>query len=144
LLILNAVGLTVLILGMVFCCLIVLDHTELRQVYHMSPELVMLTLGIPYIYTWFLGLFAVAELFAYSRKVVGVVYRRGWNWLIAGLVSIITVSILIQYLTTLSTWLTSLSLGGILLLLFALLLLLAAAYIVLALGTQKLMKIEEA
>jgi hypothetical protein len=140
----NVTTVAVITLGVIFCCLIVLDHAELRKAYHMSPELVMLTLGIPYMYTWFLGFFASVELQTYSQRVTGVVYRRGWNTLILGFVSIILLSILIQYLSTLTTWLTSLSLGWALLLLYALLFLLAGAYIVVALGATRLTKIEEA
>ena len=144
LLVLNIVALVVISLGVGFCCLVGLAHSDLRQTYHMSPQLVMLTLGIPYMYSWFLGMFAVAELHAYSSKVAGTLYRRGWSQLLAGLTSIISIYILIEYLSTLSTWLTSLSLGGLLVLLYVLLLLLAAAFIVVALGAQKLTKIEEA
>jgi hypothetical protein len=140
---LNVVSLVVIALGSILCCLIVSAHKDLRLTYHMSPELVILTLALPYMYIWFLGLFAVAELHAYSQKVVGVVYRKSWIWLAAGLTSIVFLSILIQYLSTLSTWLTKLSLSAILLLLYALLLLLALAYILLALATKQLMKIEE-
>ena len=139
----NLVTLSVITLGVVFCCLIVLNHQTLRTSYHMSPELVMLTLGAPYMYIWLLGLSALAELRAYSLKLRGVVYRKGWRLLILGLASIILLSILIQYLTTLTSWLTSLSLNGVLLLLYALLFMLAGAFIVLALGAQRLMKIEE-
>jgi hypothetical protein len=110
----------------------------------MSPELVMITLGIPYMYIWFLGMQAATELHAYSKGLVGIFYRRGWNLFISGIAAIIFTSILLQYLTTLSTWLTSLSLGWLLSLLYVLLLLLASAYIVVALGAKKLMKIEEA
>jgi hypothetical protein len=144
LLLLNITMLATVALGVGFCCLIVLAHKDLRHTYHMSPELVMITLGIPYIYSWFLGLFAALELHEYSSKVAGILYRKGWNLLIGGLVAIIFISILLQYLTTLSSWLTSLSLGGLLLLLYVLLMLLTGAYIVMALGAKKLMKIEEA
>ena len=139
----NLVVIAALLLGIIFCCLIVLDHTKLRATYHMSPELVMLTLGVPYIYMWFLGLFSVAELREYSRTVRGIVYRKGWRQLISGIASIIVLSIALQYLGTLSTWLTSLSLAWLLLLLYVLLLLLTGAYIVVALGAQRLTNIEE-
>lgn len=142
--VLNAVIFAVISLGVVFCSLIVLDHKELRTTYHMSPELVMITLGIPYIYTWFLGLLASVELQEYSRKVAGIVYRKSWRLFIGGLLAVISLSILLQYLSTLSTWLTSLSLQWILLLLYVLLLLLASAFIIMALGAKQLMKIEEA
>lgn len=139
----NLVILTAIILGVVFCCLIVLNHRTLRTTYHMSPQLVMLTLGIPYTYMWLLGFYALADLQAYSVKLRGILYRRGWQQLIGGLGSVILTSILLQYLTTLTSWITSLSLNGILLLLYGLLFLLAGAFIVLALGAQKLTKIEE-
>jgi hypothetical protein len=144
LIMIHAVVLTTIVLGVVFCSLIAADHRELRLTYHMSPELVMLTLAIPYMYIWFLGLQASSELQAYSKRVVGVFYRKGWNMFTAGLVGIIFTSILLQYLSTLYSWLTSLSLGWLLVLLYVLLFLLSAAYIVMALGAKKLMKIEEA
>lgn len=139
----NTLTLTVIILGTVFCFLVARSHHDIHNSYHMSYGLVMLTLGIPYMYTWFLGLFSFAQIQQYGRQLTGIVYRKGWNLLAIGLGSIILLSIVIQYLGTLSTWITGLSLSWILLLLYALLLLLAAAYIVMALGAKRLMKIEE-
>jgi hypothetical protein len=140
----NLVILVLITLGVVFCCLIVANHHALRTTYHLSPQLVMLTLAIPYMYIWFLGLQACAELQEYSRHLTGIVYRKGWNLLISGLVAIVFVSIILQYLVTSSSWLLSLGLGSLLLLLYALLLLLGGAYIVVALGANKLTRIEEA
>jgi hypothetical protein len=131
-------------LGVVFCCLIVANHRELRLTYHLSTRLVMLTLGIPYMYIWFLGLQACAELQEYSRNLTGILYRKGWNLLIGGLVATIFVSIVLQYLTATSSWILSLNLGSLLLLLYALLILLGGTYIVVALGANKLTRIEEA
>jgi len=140
---LNIVALIVIVIGVVFCDLIAAAHHNLRISYHLSYSLVMLTLAIPYMYMWFLGLYAAVEIYLYSRRVAGIVYRRSWNQLALGLGSIILVSILLEYLNTLSGWLTSLSLPGLLLLLYVLLLLFGSAFIVVALGTKKLMKIEE-
>ncbi|HSX43556.1 MAG TPA: hypothetical protein VLF59_05745 [Candidatus Saccharimonadales bacterium] len=144
LLMLNMVIGAVTILGIVFCSLITVAHHALRTKYHMSPELVMLTLGIPYVYMWFLGLLACTELQAYTHTVEGIVYRRSWNLLIIGLTAVIMISILLQYLSTLASWLDSLSLDWVLVLLYVLLLIYGAAFIVLALGTKRLAKIEEA
>lgn len=140
---LNVIVLATIVLGVIFCCLVVQGHKQLRIVYHMSPELVMLTLGIPYMYTWFLGLYSAAELRTYSKKVAGVVYRKGWNLMIAGVLSLVFLSIMLQYLSTLTSWLASLTLYQILILLYVLLLFYIAAFIVFALGAKKLMKIEE-
>jgi len=140
----NLVALLVIILGVVFCALIAHSHRDVRIAYHMSYSLVMLTLAIPYMYVWFLGLLAVVELHIYSKQVAGIVYRRSWRMLALGLGAVIVFDILLQYLGTMSTWLGDLSLSGLLLVLYVLLLGLAASFIVVALGTKKLMKIEEA
>jgi hypothetical protein len=140
---LNFVTLTVIVLGVVFCDLIASAHHGIRTTYHMSYSLVMLTIAIPYMYIWFLGLFAIAEMYVYSKQVVGILYRKGWDRLMFGLGVVIITNILLQYLGTLSTWVNRLSLNGILLLLYVLLLGLAAGFIVVALGTKELMRIEE-
>lgn len=140
----NILVLAIIAIGVIFCDLIARAHHNLYHTYHLSYSLVMLTLGIPYMYMWFLGLFAATEIYLYSRRVAGIVYRQSWNLLAIGLGSFIVVSIVLEYLSTLSTWLNGLSLPGILLLLYVLLLLLASAFIVVALGTKELMKIEEA
>jgi len=142
--ILNMVVLIVIVIGVVFCDLIARSHHSLITTYHMSYSLVMLTFAIPYMYIWFLGLFAIAEIYVYSQQVAGVVYRKGWSQLAFGLGAIIFLDILLQYLGTLSSWINGLALPGLLLLLYVLLLGLAGAFIVVALGTKELMKIEEA
>jgi hypothetical protein len=139
----NITTLVAIILGVVFCDLIARAHHDLITTYHLSYSLVMLTLAIPYLYIWFLGLFAVVEIYLYSRHVAGIVYRHSWNELALGLGAIIVLDITLQYLGTLSSWLSGLSLSGLLLLLYVLLFLLAAAFIVVALGTKKLIRIEE-
>ncbi len=141
----HGVILVVIISGVIFCNLIAraYDHHTLTATYNMSYSLVMLTLAIPYMYIWFLGLASIAETYEYSKHVDGIVYRKGWNRLAFGLGSIIVLNILLQYLTTLYSWLNDLSLAGLLTLLYVLLFLLAGGFIVLALGARDLMKIEE-
>lgn len=141
---LNFLALTIIIIGVVFCSLISAGHQDVRSTFHMAPALVMLTLAVPYIYIWFLGALAAVEIYLYSKHVAGLVYRRSWNMLAAGFTAIIATEIVLQYLGTLSSWITKLALSNILLLLYVLLLLLAGAYIVVALGTRKLIRIEEA
>jgi len=134
----------VIVLGVIFCNLVAHAHQSLQASYHMSYSLVMLTFAIPYMYIWYMGLSAVAELYVYSKQLAGVLYRKGWNRVAFGLGTIITLDIALQYLNTLGNWLNSLSLAGLLGLLYVLLFLLAVGFIVVALGTKELMKIEEA
>ena len=140
----NMVVAAVIVLGVIFCDLIARSHYSLNHTYHLSFTWAMFTIAIPYMYIWFLGLFAIAELYAYSKDLAGVLYRKGWNRLAFGFGAIVMLNILLQYLGTLATWLNGLSLAGFLLLLYVLLLLLASAFIVVALGTKDLMKIEQA
>lgn len=71
-----------------------------------------------------------------------IVYRKSWKLLIAGIAAIILLSIVLQYLGMVPSWLTSLSLAWILL--YVLLLLLAGAFILVALGAQRPTNIEKA
>ena len=139
----NVVVLVSIVLGVVYCALIASAHHNIVTNYHMSYIWVMLTFGIPYIYIWFLGLYAIAEMYAYSKHVSGVVYRKAWDRLTFGIGAVIVTNISIQYLSTLVTWLNSLTLDRVLLLLYVLLLLFAGSFIVVALGAKQLMKIEE-
>lgn len=141
----HSIVFVVIVLGVVFCNLITWAHDRhtLLASFHMSYSLVMLTVAIPYMFIWFLGLSSIAETYAYSKRVTGIVYRKGWNRLAFGLGSIIVLDILLQYLGTLYTWLNGLSLTSVLALLYVLLFLLAGGFIVVALGTRDLMKIEE-
>lgn len=140
----QVIGLISITIGVVFCDLISSAHHELEVAYHLSYHLVMLTLAIPYIFTWFVGLYAIAEMYDYSKHVAGILYRKGWVRMTFGLGFIIVVNIVLQYLQTLLSWVDNLPLARLLLLLYVLLFLLAGGFIVVALGTRQLMKIEEA
>jgi len=144
LLVSNVLMLVVVALGVALCALIGRGHQNVETAFHLTAPQIMLTLALPYVYAWLLGVFAIAEIYLYSRRVAGVVYRNSWNQLAFGLAGVIIFDILLQYITTLSSWLTNLSLSRLLLLLYVLLLLLASAFIVAALGTKKLVRIEEA
>jgi hypothetical protein len=140
----NVTILIVTIIAVTFCDLIAREHRSVMIYFHMSYSWVMLTIAIPYIYTWFIGLIAIAEMYEYSKHLAGVLYRKGWVRLSFGLGFIIAVDILLQFLGTLSSWFNNLALADLLLLLYVLLFLLAGGFIVVALGTRQLMKIEEA
>lgn len=119
-----------------------LAHTD-NTVYHLPVWAVLLTLVVPYLYMWFIGLFSAYQIYLYNHKVAGVLYRRSWTLLAAGVGSVILTSIVLQYLTSLSDRLNRLSLGAVLLVVYILLLLLALSYGVVALGAKKLQQIEE-
>jgi hypothetical protein len=117
------------------------DHRA--SVYHMSIWLILLTVVAPYIYMWFMGLLATYEIFNYRLKVAGVVYRSSWKLLALGIGWLILSSIAVQYLTTLTARLNSLSIYWILVIVYSLLLVYSIGFVLIALGARKLQKIEE-
>ncbi|MDB5184214.1 MAG: hypothetical protein JWN38_22 [Candidatus Saccharibacteria bacterium] len=113
------------------------------QIYHMSIWLITTTLVAPYICMWFTGMLATYEIYLYRLKVKGIVYRQSWNLLTLGLGWLILVSISFQYLTTVTTRLTDLSIYWLLAIIYSLLLVLSVGFVLVALGARKLQKIEE-
>lgn len=139
----NILVVILILIGVTYVHLVSNTHNRLNGTYHLSTLWVLVTLVAPYIYMWFIGLLSFYEIYLYRSKVAGIVYRRSWRLLAFGLGSLIVISIIIQYLTTISERLTKLSLTWVLLVIYALLVLLASAYILIALGIRNLKKIEE-
>lgn len=138
----NIIALLVIFIGVFYVHLVSTTHNRL-SVYHLNIIYILLTLVIPYIYMWFLGVLSFYEIYMYRRHVAGIVYRKSWQLLAFGTASIIVVSILIQYLTTISMRFNKLSLDWILLIIYMLLILLAVGYVLIAFGVNNLQKIEE-
>ncbi len=120
-----------------------LSHTAQQQVYYMPGWLVVLTLIIPYVFMWYLGGLAALEIYTYMRKVRGVLYRRRWAFISAGLATIIMADIIAQYLTTLTIRINRLHIGSVLLIIYLLLILIAIGFVLVAVGAKKLRSIEE-
>lgn len=113
------------------------------SVYKMPLWLVLTTLAVPYIYTWFVGIMAAYEMLVYNATLKGVIYRKSWSLVSVGLGLIITSQIVVQCTTSLSRQLSQLHIASLISIVYGLLFLMAAGYIVLAYGIRKLQRIEE-
>lgn len=141
----NVLTIILLIINAIYSYLILHNSSPVvYSIYYLPKSLVLFSLVIPYTYIWIIGLIAAGELYQYRMDIPGVLYRRSWGWLAAGIALLIVMSILLQYITTLSQQLLGWSLGGILGVVYIILLLMAGSYLVLASGAKKLQKIEEA
>lgn len=140
---LNWLILAVLAGGVIFAYLVAAAKGDISSVYHMPVALVLLTLVIPYVFSWYLGLLAVYDLHRYSQTVKGVIYRKSWNTLALGIGWIVVFAIILQYLTAVSAKLGDISLGWILTLIYGILIVLAFGYVFIARGAKQLTKIEE-
>lgn len=130
------------IVGVAYCYFI-FTGKDVRDVYHLSLGVLTVTLIVPYLFTWFIGMFSAAESYLYSLHSPGIIYKKSWQLLSAGLGSVIFTYVLLQYITTLTNRLSRLKIGVLMLVIYGLLLLLSSGFILIALGAKKLQKIEE-
>lgn len=117
--------------------------TSPHNPYYLPVWLMILTIIIPYLYAWFIGLFAVYEITLFTLKVRGLLYRQALLSVAIGLVVIIISSIALQYINSV------IPRSGILVFDYRLSLTLlfriigGVGFIILATGANRLKKIEE-
>lgn len=91
-----------IIAGVVYCYLIFNQFNpgslnSTNNPYHLPIWLMLVTVIIPYLCAWFMGILAVYEIVAYSRQVKGVLYRQALQLMVFGLAILIIGSIALQY-----------------------------------------------
>lgn len=111
--------------------------------YYLPVWLMVLTVIIPYLYSWFLGLLAAYEITLFSRQAKGLLYRRGLHLLVGGLVTVIISAIALQYIGTASPRVGYLELNYKLVLILLFRLLGGVGFVMLIMGAVRLKKIEE-
>ena len=115
-----------------------------NEPYFLPDWLIVTTIIVPYVFVWCLGVRAAVHLLAYQVGVKGVVYKRAISNLAVGIAVIILISILIQFITSLSGVLSRLNLTPILVIVYLLIALYVVGYGLVARGAKKLKQIEEA
>jgi hypothetical protein len=131
-----------LLLSVVFAYLTI--HNQFTgEEYHLSVPLLLVTIILPYTYSWLLGMLAAYEFGSYSKHVRGMLYKRSAKYLSRGIATVVTSSILIQFLTVTIAPHFRHSLSAILALDYLLLIIMAAGLYQISLGTRRLKKIEE-
>jgi len=113
--------------------------------YYLPDWLVLLTVVVPVVASWTIGVLAVAEMYHYQRVVSGFIYRRFMRTLTYGLITIIISSILLEGLLALGTQrLLGSGLQALLAFLYAFLLVELIGYVLVSHGSKKLTLIETA
>lgn len=144
----KAVVLLFVVLGVVYCYL-TFQHINLASLhstdnpFYLPVWLLVLSVIVPLLYVWFLGLLAAYEVLLYGKHTRGLLYRQAIQLLSGGLVAVIASSIGVQYLRTISPRGGHLSLNNTLLLIYIIYIIMALGYISLSLGAKRLRKIEE-
>lgn len=114
-----------------------------KNIYSFPIWFVIISTVIPYLYMWYRGLTAVYSINFYRKHVKGLVYKKSFVYLSAGLGVVIALAVTLQFLTVLSPQLQRLHFTPLLLIVYALIALYALGYGLIALGAKKLKKIEE-
>ncbi len=138
----NVLAVLLIYIGLIYFHLVASTPNR-DTVYHMSVWLILTTLVAPYLFMWYLGFMATFGIYHYHQKVKGAVYKKSWSLLALGLGWLILMSIVFQYLTSLSARLSHLSIYWIVAILYSLLLVLSVGFVLIAIGTRKLQRIEE-
>jgi hypothetical protein len=107
------------------------------------PALRVATILIPYMFMWAVGLLASYEIILYQQNVKGIFYRQSMKLLAIGLSLEIGASIIIQFITTISSSLRSLPTAAVMLIAFSVLTLVGVSFVIIALGVRKLKRLEE-
>jgi hypothetical protein len=111
--------------------------------FYMSDPLILLTLALPYLIGWWLGIKAALNLNNYRTNVQGIIYKNALFRLVVGILVVIFFYIIVQMLVAFSTYIAEASLGSILLLVYILILMYAIGFLFIASGAKKLSAIEK-
>ncbi len=139
----------ILLIGAVYLALIfnnpsrqVAPSPNLSPTYALPDSLILLTVALPYIASWFLGILALASIYLYQEKTKGVVYKRLLRQLVTGLTILIVLTITLQIITQFSLFWARSGLQAILGVVVLIYLALIIAYVLVARGARKLNRIE--
>jgi hypothetical protein len=105
--------------------------------------LMIVSVIVPYLYAWCIGLLAAYEIMVFSVNVRGLLYRRALLFLVIGLVAVILSSIAYQYVNSVVPRTGELVFNYKLLLTLAIRIVSGIGFFVLAIGASRLKKIEE-
>lgn len=116
---------------------------ELSNTYQLPKWLILTTIALPYLVVWFAGLRSVMLLRFYQSNISGLLYKRTLRLLTYGIGGVVVSTVVLQYLSALSSLLTDSTLRSILLIILLLLVMIGTGFVLIALGAKNLKKIEE-
>lgn len=137
-----------LIAGVLYCYLIFrnFDSSSLGSTdnpYFLPIWLMLITVIVPFLYAWFIGILAAYEIVSYSRQVRGVLYRQALHLMVGGLVAVIIASIALQYMASIQPSTGHLTISFRLILNVVFRAIGGVGFILMALGATRMKRIED-
>ncbi len=108
----------------------------------LPDPLIILTVAVPYIVSWAIGLLALRGIYRYQAETPGIVYKYLFQGLTKGLTIVIVLTIILQILTQFSNSLSAASLGLILGIIAIIYIVLVLALLYVARAARRLNSIE--
>lgn len=142
------IGLLFLFAGVLYCFM-TFKHlnsaslTSTQNPYFLPIWLMVLTIIVPSLYTWFVGILAAYEITLFSRQTHGVLYRRALSLLVIGLLIVIASFIAIQYVRGIQPRVSHSTFDYYIVLNSIFHLIGGSGFVLMAIGADRLKRIEE-
>lgn len=120
------------------------SSAALATAYYLPDFLLITTIILPYVAVWFLGISSFGYIYNYGLNVKGTLYRKAIRIVANGIAVVLLSFMAIRFLVAETGWLNGQSLQGLLTILYLLVAGIAAGFVMIALGSNRLKKIEEA
>lgn len=111
--------------------------------FYMNDILILTTVIVPQAFTWALGIVAGINIAGYVKALKGLIYKKAFARLAAGILTVIGFSVSLQIFNAFVEAMAKLGLQGILVLIYGIVLLYGVGYAIIASGAKKLHKIEQ-
>lgn len=137
-----------IVAGLLYCYF-TFQHFDLTSLssasnpYYLPLWLMVVSVIIPYLYSWFIGLLAAFEIAIFSKNVKGVLYRQALRMLVTGLVVVVLSSIALQYINTVSPRVGYTVLDSKLIIMSVFRVMTGLGFVLIAIGANRLQKIED-
>ncbi len=118
-------------------------HSVSLASYYLPDWLIIITIVIPRLVMWFLGVQAVENIYLYGKKTKGKIYKLALKNVAVGIGVVIIATITLRCIQSLSSPIGELSLSLVLLLYYILITALGIGYVLIYKGTKQLQKIED-
>jgi hypothetical protein len=130
------------VLSTLYAFLVSYNYHHYHNPYHLHIFALMITYVAPYLFMWFLGLISAYDFRLYSRNVKGILYKNALRTFANGIGLAICGSIVSQFIAG-TLGISEKSLGPVLLVNYIILVIIGSGLVLMAIGANKLKKIEE-
>lgn len=118
------------------------SDSNVNPTFALPDFLTIVTVALPYLAAWFMGCVSLVGIYRYRQQTKGIVYKRLFTKLWRGLVTVVSLTIILQLLSQFANFFAETGLNAIIAIISLIYFILIAAYLLVARGALELNKIE--